>query len=177
MASMAAIDFCEKMQEAGAKAVILHGRFQTQGYSGEADWTAIKRLKQILKIPVIGNGDICNGEQAQKRLNETGVDAVMIGRSLLGCPWLLHNCANYVAGKKDVFIPSTDELREIVLEHLSFMENYFGTKNAVFVARKHIAWYASFRKGKASFREQVNQTSDMDDLKNLIRRFFKEEEE
>ena len=168
------VDFARKTVEAGARAVFLHGRTQTQGYGGAADWNAVKVLKETLNVPVIGNGDVDGGETAAARLKETGADAVMVGRALLGKPWLLHDCAAFVADKKPPFIPTDDELIDIIFDHLALMENYFGPKNAVFVARKHIAWYASGRKSNAVFREKVNNIAETGLLRVSIRRFFKE---
>lgn len=168
------VDFAKKMVNAGAQAVILHARTQEQGYSGQADWSAIKTLKETLDVPVIGNGDIRSALDAKRMLNETGCDAVMVGRGLLGRPWSAHACRVFLDGDDTPFVLSADDLKKVVLTHLAFMEEYYGAKNAVFVARKHIAWYASGRKGNAAFRETVNKTVEIGALRTLIDDFFRD---
>ena len=90
------VEFAQLMQEAGASAVTVHGRTRSQGYTGEADWDIIKQVKESVSIPVIGNGDIKSGEDAKRRLEETGVDAIMVGRATLGNPWLIKECVEYL---------------------------------------------------------------------------------
>lgn len=162
------MDFGKRMQDAGVAAVTLHARTRTQFYSGEADWSAIKRLKEVLDIPVIANGDVRSPEQAAACLKETGADAVMIGRGLLGKPWLLAACSRFLKNEE---APVVTDLCELVLDHFNEMEKYYGHK-AVFIARKHIAWYSLGCINASNFRRRVNETGDFEAMRDLIRDFF-----
>ncbi len=166
--SLTYLDFGKRMQDAGAAAVTLHARTRTQFYSGKADWSAAAELKRILDIPVIANGDIRSPEQAERCLNETGADGVMIGRGLLGRPWILAESRAFLNNEKP---PAVGDLKALVLDHFDEMEKYYGYK-AVFIARKHIAWYSLGLKNSTGFRRSVNETDDGEAMRNLIRVFF-----
>lgn len=156
-------DFGKRMEQAGASAVILHARTREQQYGGKADWSAFGELKRAVGIPVVANGDIKTKADADFVKSEYGADAVMIGRQALGRPWVLAE----VSGRAVVRPPVV----ETVLEHLELMQKYYGAK-AIFIARKHIAWYSVGMNGGADFRASVNQTADMEAVKTLIRDFF-----
>ena len=166
------LDFGKRMRDAGAAAVTLHARTRMQFYSGKADWNAVARLKQTLDIPVIANGDIRTPEQAEQCLNETGGDGVMIGRGLLGKPWIPAECSALLNGGKP---PVVGDLKDLVLDHFDEMEKYYGHK-AVFIARKHIAWYSLGLKDSAGFRRSVNETDESGTMRDLIRDFFGDSE-
>ena len=166
------LDFGKRMRDAGAAAVTLHARTRTQFYSGKADLSAAAKLKQALDVPVIANGDVRTPEQAKQCLAETGADGVMIGRGLLGKPWILAECSAFLNGGKP---PVVDDLCSLVLDHFDEMEKYYGRK-AVFIARKHIAWYSLGLKGSAGFRRSVNETDEPEALRALIRDFFGHDE-
>ena len=156
-------DFGKRMEQAGASAVILHARTREQQYGGKADWSAFGELKRAVSVPVVANGDIKTKADADFVKSEYGADAVMIGRQALGRPWILAE----VSGRSVVRPPMV----ETVLEHLELMQKYYGAK-AIFIARKHIAWYSVGMNGGADFRASVNQTADMEAVKTLIRDFF-----
>lgn len=156
-------DFGKRMEQAGASAVILHARTREQQYGGKADWSAFGELKRAVGIPVVANGDIKTKADAEFVKSEYGADAVMIGRQALGRPWILAE----VSGREVVRPPVV----ETVLDHLELMQKYYGAK-AIFIARKHIAWYSVGMNGGADFRASVNQTADMEAVKTLIRDFF-----
>lgn len=156
-------DFGKRMEQAGASAVILHARTREQQYGGKADWSAFGELKRAVGIPVVANGDIKTKADADFVKSEYGADAVMIGRQALGRPWILAE----VSGREVVRPP----IVQTVLEHLGLMQKYYGAK-AIFIARKHIAWYSVGMNGGADFRASVNQTADMEAVKTLIRDFF-----
>lgn len=164
------LDFAKRMQDAGAKAVTLHARTRSQFYAGKADPDAFEKLKKTLCVPVIANGDVRCADEAQKIFDQCGVDAVMIGRGLLGKPWVLAECC---AGLEKNDFRKPKDLCQVVLDHFKEMENYYGHK-AIFVARKHIAWYSSGIKGGSDFRVKVNQITDVDELSLLIKTFFGE---
>lgn len=156
-------DFGKRMEQAGASAVILHARTREQQYGGKADWSAFGELKCAVSIPVVANGDIKTKADADFVKSEYGADAVMIGRQALGRPWVLAE----VSGRAVVRPPVV----ETVLEHLELMQKYYGAK-AIFIARKHIAWYSVGMNGGAAFRASVNQATDAESVKTLIRDFF-----
>lgn len=156
-------DFGKRMEQAGASAVILHARTREQQYGGKADWSAFGELKRAVSVPVVANGDIKTKADADFVKSEYGADAVMIGRQALGRPWVLAE----VSGRAVVRPPMV----ETVLEHLELMQKYYGAK-AIFIARKHIAWYSVGMNGGAAFRASVNQATDVESVKTLIRDFF-----
>ncbi len=156
-------DFGKRMEQAGASAVILHARTREQQYGGKADWSAFGELKRAVSVPVVANGDIKTKADADFVKSEYGADAVMIGRQALGRPWVLAE----VSGRAVVRPPVV----ETVLEHLELMQKYYGAK-AIFIARKHIAWYSVGMNGGAAFRASINQATDAESVKTLIRDFF-----
>lgn len=156
-------DFGKRMEQAGASAVILHARTREQQYGGKADWRSFGELKRAVSVPVVANGDIKTKADADFVKSEYGADAVMIGRQALGRPWVLAE----VSGRAVVRPPVV----ETVLEHLELMQKYYGAK-AIFIARKHIAWYSVGMNGGAAFRASVNQATDAESVKMLIRDFF-----
>lgn len=156
-------DFGKRMEQAGASAVILHARTREQQYGGKADWSAFGELKRAVSVPVVANGDIKTKADVDFVKSEYGADAVMIGRQALGRPWVLAE----VSGRAVVRPPVV----ETVLEHLELMQKYYGAK-AIFIARKHIAWYSVGMNGGAAFRASVNQATDAESVKTLIRDFF-----
>lgn len=156
-------DFGKRMEQAGASAVILHARTREQQYGGKADWSAFGELKRAVSVPVVANGDIKTKADADFVKSEYGADAAMIGRQALGRPWVLAE----VSGRAVVRPPVV----ETVLEHLELMQKYYGAK-AIFIARKHIAWYSVGMNGGAAFRASVNQATDAESVKTLIRDFF-----
>lgn len=156
-------DFGKRMEQAGASAVILHARTREQQYGGKADWSAFGELKRAVSVPVVANGDIKTKADADFVKSEYGADAVMIGRQALGRPWVLAE----VSGRSAVRPPVV----ETVLEHLELMQKYYGAK-AIFIARKHIAWYSVGMNGGAAFRASVNQATEAESVKTLIRDFF-----
>lgn len=156
-------DFGKRMEQAGASAVILHARTREQQYGGKADWSAFGELKRAVSVPVVANGDIKTKADADFVKSEYGADAVMIGRQALGRPWVLAE----VSGRAVVRPPVV----ETVLEHLELMQKYYGAK-AIFIARKHIAWYSVGMNGGAAFRASVNQATEAESVKTLIKDFF-----
>lgn len=162
------LDFGKRMADAGAAAVTLHARTRQQFYGGAADRGAFEKLKRAVDVPVIANGDVRTPEDAAAVLAETGVDAVMIGRGMLGRPWALAECSAALDGRPPFSAPDAGA---VALSHFELMEKYYGRK-AIFIARKHIAWYSAGKEGGADFRRRVNETTDAARLKDLIRGFF-----
>lgn len=151
-----AVELAQAVEAAGAAAVAVHGRTRDQFYSGEADWSIIKDVKEAVGIPVIGNGDVRSGEDAARMLEETGCDAVMIGRAALGNPWIFREVATYLATGRKVPPPSLAERAAMAIRHLDMMIELFGEKSAVLQMRKHAAWYLRGIPGAAQARVRIN---------------------
>jgi nifR3 family TIM-barrel protein len=161
------------LEDAGAAAVALHPRTRAQGYSGSADWTLIRVLKQAVKIPVIANGDIRDVADADRVLDETGADAVMIGRAALGNPWIFHQLAAAHRGQVVPASPSAFERVRIILDHLdSHIEHVGDELRAVRKFRQHLIWYSRGLRGGSSFREAATRIEDRRGVYEAIELFF-----
>lgn len=160
------LDFGLMCEASGADAVTLHGRTRTQYYSGKADWEAIKRLKEKLAIPVIGNGDIFKFEDIKNMIDFTGVDGVMIARGSLGNPFIFSGIA-----------PDRKTLVETALKHLELMVKIKGEHIGMLEARKHMAWYVKGMHGAARIKDMINSISEYEQMKNLITGLLEEKNE
>ena len=148
-------------ESAGVAAVAVHGRTREQYYSGKADWSVIAAVKRaVSRIPVIGNGDVMSRADGIRMIEETGCDLVMIGRGALGNPWIFD--------KDHEGRPSPEELKAVMLRHLTDTAELKGDHIAVLEMRKHVGWYLKGRPGAAAFRDQVNRIDDLEELKNAI---------
>ena len=138
--SINALEIAKVVEKAGASAITVHPRTRSQGYSGKANWDIIKQVKDNVHIPVIGNGDIKTCYDAKKMVVETGCDAVMIGRGLLGNPWLIKECLDYLDGKevKEITI---EERLDMILKHFNYLLDFQPEKTAVLKMRTHIGYY------------------------------------
>ena len=161
-------DFIQRMADAGASHVTIHGRTREQGYSGTANWQIIGDMARANILPIIGNGDITSGEQAKQAVITAPVAGLMIGRGLLGKPWLLQEIET---GIKPSFC-----LKDIVLEHFDLLLHYYG-KHGIFVARKHLTWYARGKKGVAEFCQSIYHENDIMNVREKIKTFFASAEE
>ena len=150
-----AVEVAKICEEAGAKAICVHPRTRSQGYSGKADWSIIKHVKENISIPVIGNGDITSVEDAKRMLEETGCDAIMIGRGVLGRPWLIREINHYLETGEKLEEPSPIEKIDFCLKHLDNLYQLKDEHLAVLEIRSHIAWYL---KGLPKSNEIKNKT-------------------
>ena len=157
------VSFAKALESAGADRVTIHGRTKQAGYSGAVNKEAIKAVKQALSIPVIANGDGVDKASAQEMLKITNADGIMVGRGLLGKPWVM-------AEIEGLSVPQF-QLSDLILEHLDLMLSYYGN-HGLLVARKHLAWYASGFEGKGEFLNQLYQEKDVDKAKKMIKDFF-----
>lgn len=168
-----AVEIAKVVEQAGAKAIAVHGRTRSQGYSGKADWNIIRQVKQAVTIPVIGNGDVRSCYDAKKMLDETGCDAVMIGRGVLGNPWLIKECIDYIEienGKIPKKV-SIDEKYDMILYHIHLLEQQKNEKVANLEMRTHIAYYLKGVPGASELKQKVFQTKNLTELKNLIKEY------
>ena len=156
----------------GADMIIVHGRTRDQLYAGEVNLDIIAKVKANVTIPVVGNGDIFYPEDALKMMTKTSCDAVMIGRGILGRPWAASYISNAINGIKDEQIEDNKLKKQIVLEHYNKILNYYGERNGIKIARKHICWYSKTIKNGAEFRKHFNVINDLDIAKNMIKEFF-----
>lgn len=158
------------MEASGAAAIAVHGRTRQQYYSGQADWEAIRRVKEAVKIPVIGNGDVDSPEKAEALLKETGCDAVMIGRAVRGNPWIFRELNHYFATGEKLPRPSVEELRETILCHARMQIDKKGEFTGIREMRKHVAWYTAGMRHSAGLRRESNLISSYEELEALLGR-------
>lgn len=155
-------------QEAGAAAVTLHARTRSKGFSGAADWSDIKHLKENLDVPVIGNGDVRTGPDARRMLDETGCDAVMIGRAALGNPWVFREVTHYLETGEEHPGPTLREKADIIYEHAVLLSRQVGEERAVKQMRSHTAWYVKGMHNSSIIRRSINQLTTLIDLRELL---------
>lgn len=167
-----AVEFAKMCEESGASYITVHGRTRSQGYSGEADWNIIKAVKENVKIPVIGNGDIDSPQKAKQRMEESGVDGVMIGRAVLGNPWLLAQTDEYLRHNKLSSVPTVSEIKQILLKHLHLLVEYYGEKGGLAISRKHIGWYVKSLYEAKKFREQYTKLNELSVALKLVDDYF-----
>jgi tRNA-dihydrouridine synthase B len=160
-------------EDEGVKMVTVHGRTRSQMYEGTADWKFISKVKDVVKIPVIANGDIRSPRDAEQCLKESRVDGIMIARGIYGKPWLLKQIEDYLQGGKLTPEPSDEEKGKIVLKHFKAMVEYYGEKRAVQLSRKHISWYSAGMTGSGEFRNKVNRLRDVEEIEKEIKRFWR----
>ena len=169
-----AVEFAKMCEESGASYITVHGRTRAQGYSGEADWNIIKAVKESVKIPVIGNGDIDSPQKAKQRMEESGVDGVMLGRAVLGNPWLLNQTHEYLQNGVLPVEPTILQIKEMLLNHLRLLMDYYGEKAGIAVSRKHVGWYVRSLYEAKKFREQYTKLTEFTAAEKLINDYFAE---
>jgi nifR3 family TIM-barrel protein len=156
----------------GADAVTLHPRSRCQGFSGLADWQQIRRLKESIRIPVIGSGDIFTAADALKMRQLTGCDGVMIGRGGYGNPWLIRDTQALLSGTAASPPPTSVERLEVAMYHLQLFTRTYGPRRALLDMRKHLCWYSRGLEGAAAYRLAVNGAQSSNELQQITSDFF-----
>lgn len=172
-----AVENAKMAEKAGASAISMHGRTREQMYEGEANWDIIRQVKEAVNIPVIGNGDVTSPERAQKMLDETGVDAVMIGREALGNPWMIYRTVHYLETGELIGEPGLEEKMEVLKLHMDRLITLKGEKVAVMEMRKHASWYLKNIKGNGNVRRAINQAETREAVVSAIDGFVQEQME
>ncbi|RKQ85613.1 tRNA dihydrouridine synthase DusB [Brockia lithotrophica] len=168
--SITAVEVALAVEAGGGAAVAVHARTRAQGYSGNVDWSWIRRVRAAVSIPVIGNGDVRSPEDAKRMLEETGADAVMIGRAALGNPWILHRTVHYLQTGELLPEPTAEERIALAREHLARLVALKGEAQAVREMRRHLAWYLKGLPQAARLREEAVRVQSLAEVEALFAR-------
>ena len=163
-----AVEFAHIMEESGAAAITVHGRTREQFYSGEADWDIIAAVKDRVKIPVFGNGDIFSADDALRMYKETGCDGIAVGRGAKGNPWLFREIKAALAGEPVPKRPTMSEIKHMIKRHATLMTEYKPEFMVVREMRKHVSWYTTGLHNCSALRDEVNHTETMEELFELL---------
>ncbi len=169
--NIVAVEAAKIFEQVGVSAVTIHGRTRDEYYAGKADWDIIKKVKENVNIPVIGNGDIKSPEDAEKIFSYTNVDGIMIGRASLGNPWIFRDVINYLSGKEKQKITNKEKL-EVMLKHIELAVEQKGEIVAIKEMRKHIAAYIKNMKEASKFRDAVNKIETKKELITCLTEYF-----
>ena len=167
-----AVEIAKIAESCGVAAIAVHGRTREQYYSGRADWDIIRQVKEAVKIPVIGNGDVDSPQAARLLLEQTGCDGVMIGRAAQGNPWIFREVVRYLEDGSLAERPDNQEKKRMVLEHAGLQLQYKGEYTAVREMRRHLAWYTVGMPHSARFRQMINTMESMEELMAGIETIF-----
>lgn len=172
-----AVEIAKKIEEAGASAITIHPRTRKQGYSGLSDWNIIKKVKEAIKIPVIGNGDIKTCYDAKKMIEQTGCDAVMIGRACLGNPWLIKQTINYLENNIEPIEPTINEKINMIKKHMDYLLKIKNEHIAILEMRGHACWYLKGLPNTSKFRKEINQIKTKEELIEILNKYEVEKNE
>ena len=174
MQNINAVDFGKMLQSAGADMICIHPRTRTQMFSGRSDWSLIKELKQNLTIPIIGNGDIRTPEDAREMFSQTNCDSIMVGRGILGKPWLLKEIKDYLL-KSEIISLSLSDKYEIIVQHFEEIVKNIGEQTAIREMRTHFSYYTKGFKGSAKIRDFINKSLDKKAVLSAIKELYSKE--
>lgn len=167
-----AIELAKRLEDVGVKAITVHGRTREEFYAGMADWEMIRKVKEAVSIPVIGNGDVTDGPSAKKMFDETGVDAIMIGRAALGKPWIFAEIRAYLQGRE--FQISKQEMLNVILKHMNLAVAQKGEDTAVKEMRKHISSYIKGQKDATVVRNAINVLATKQEVEDCLKQYFEQ---
>ena len=170
--NIVAVDIAKALEQAGVSAITVHGRTRNEFYSGEADWDIIRKVKDSIKIPVIGNGDITTPEKAKEMFETTNCDGIMISRATLGNPWIIEQVLNFLSGKPTKNI-SKDEKLKTILNHINLEIEEKGELVGIKEMRKHICFYLKGEANASELRNRINHLEKREDVENALKDFFK----
>ena len=170
--NIVACEVAKIAEENGISAITIHGRTRDEFYSGKADLDIIKKVKESVNIPVIGNGDVIDEESAKYMFEYTGVDGIMIGRGSMGNPWIFEQIQHYLETGKKLPSPTNQEKYEILKEHIELDIRYKGEAVALNEMRKHIAWYTKNMPNSSTFRNEINYIENKEMLMKKIKEYF-----
>lgn len=172
--NIVAVEAAKIIEKAGALAITVHGRTREEFYSGKADWNIIKKVKESVNIPVMGNGDVKSPESAIKMFEETNVNGIMIGRASLGEPWIFKYIIDYLkTGKYDNSFPNNDQKLKLIIEHINLEVEEKGEDIGIKEMRKHLSWYIKNLKDASRIREKINTLKTKQEVIDCLKEYFK----
>lgn len=164
-------------EDLGVQMITVHGRTRCQLYNGRSDWNFIRSVKEAVKVPVIGNGDVVTVEDAKNLLAQSGADGVMIGRGAYGRPWFIKQAYDYITTGTTENDPPLQQQLDIILDHFEAILQLYGVEGGVKIARKHLGWYSKGHKDSAEYRVHVNQTECPIQMRTLVQNFYHHQSE
>lgn len=167
-----AVEIARIAEENGASAIAVHGRTREQYYSGKADWDIIRRVKEAVSIPVIGNGDVTGPKEARKLLEETKCDAIMVGRGAQGNPWIFKKIVRFLEDGTIVPDPSPEEKIDTIIRHMNMLIDLKGERTGILEMRSHIAWYIKGMRDAAYTKQKIFQMTDKEEIISLLKSFL-----
>lgn len=170
--NIVAVEYAQMAENLGVSAITVHGRTRTEMYSGKVDLDIIKKVKESVNIPVIGNGDVVDEQSALRMFEYTGVDGIMIGRGCFGNPWIFQRIKFFLENEKILSDISNEEKLRVIIEHIKYELEEKDEITALRELRKHIAWYTRNMPNSSEFRNKINQIEDKDELIENLDKFF-----
>lgn len=170
--SVNAVEFARMCEDNGAAYITVHGRTRSEFYAGKADWDIIAAVKNAVKIPVVGNGDVTSPQKAKALLEYTGADGVMIGRAALGAPWLISAAHDYINNGALRDLPPVRQIKETLLEHIRGLVDYYGKELALPLSRKYVCWYCKNLRDAKRFREKYVKINDFSEALLAVNEYF-----